>query len=243
MYASFAKGYYRLMKDNDYASYADFYEKVFEKYNLSPELVLDLGCGAGNLTSIMSDRGYDMIGVDISEEMLNIAKTENGRESILYLCQDMREFELYGTVDVIYSSLDCINYITEKRDLKKVFSLCDNYLNPGGIMIFDLNTEKYFKEVLNGKSHVFEEEGVYLVWQSEYANKKCDFYLDMFYEEGGKYTRFFEEQTERVYEKEDIKNALRGTKLSLEGIYKNNTFKKANGNEHKICCVLRKACD
>ena len=243
MYASFAKGYYRLMRDNDYEAYADYYEKIFEKYNLSPELVLDLGCGAGSLTSVMADRGYDMIGIDISEEMLGIAKTENGKDGILYLCQDMREFELYGTVDVIYSSLDCINYITSKKDLKKVFDLCDNYLNPGGIMIFDLNTDCYFREILHGKTHVFEEEGVYLVWQSEYAGKKCSFYLDMFYEDDGSYTRFFEEQTERAYEKEDIENALKGTKLNLEVIYKNNSFKKATAKDHKICCILRKSCD
>jgi len=240
MYASFAKGYYRLMKDNDYAAYADYYEKIFEKENITPSLMLDLGCGAGSLTSVMADRGFDMIGVDISEEMLNIAKNENNRDTVLYLCQDMREFELYGTVDVIYSSLDCINYITGLRDLKKVFALADNYLNPGGIMIFDLNTENYFKTVLNKKTHVFEEDGVYLVWQSEYQNKKCDFFLDMFYEEKGLYQRFYEEQTERVWSYNDIKKTISDTNLKITGYYKNLTFKSPSKTDNKVCYVLKK---
>ncbi len=240
MYSSFAYGYYKLMKDTDYASIAGYYEKIFQKNNISPEIILDLGCGAGSLTSIMADKGYDMIGIDISEEMLDIAKKENQRDNILYLCQDMREFELYGTVDVIYSSFDCLNYITSLADLKKVFSLAENYLNPGGIFIFDLNTESYFKDVLNNKTHIFEEDGIYLVWQSEYKNKKCDFFLDMFYREDNLYKRFYEEQTERAYFSEDIKKALSGRNLSVEGIYKNLTFKKAEEKDHKICYVLKK---
>lgn len=240
MYGSFAKGYYRLMKNNDYSAFASYYEKIFERERLSPELVLDLGCGAGSLTAVMADRGYDMIGIDLSEEMLNIAKNENSRDNILYLCQDMREFELYGTVDVIYSSFDCLNYITCKRDLKKVFALADNYLNPGGIMIFDLNTDSYFREVLDKKTHIFEDEDVYLVWQSEYADKKCSFFLDMFYEEGDLYRRFFEEQQERAYSEADIKNALSGTALKIKGVYKNLTFKKAGEDTHKVCYILKK---
>lgn len=239
MYGSFAKGYYKIMQSNDYEAIADYYFKIFEKEKVSPSLVLDLGCGAGSLTAVMAKRGCDMIGIDFSEEMLNIAKNENNKEGILYLCQDMREFELYGTVDVIYSSFDCINYITDKRDLKKVFALCDNYLNPGGIMIFDLNTDVYFKEVLDKKTYAFEEEGVYLVWQSEYKNSKCSFFLDMFYEEKGKYERFYEEQEERAYSFDDIKNALSGTSLKIEGIYKNLTFKKATDKDYKICVVLK----
>lgn len=240
MYGSFAKGYYKLMKGNDYESFADYYQKIFKKEKISPELILDLGCGAGSLTKVMADKGYDMIGVDISEDMLNIAKNENQRDNILYLCQDMREFELYGTVDVIYSSYDCINYIVSKRDLKKVFSLADNYLNPGGIMIFDLNTEAYFKNVLAERAHVFEDEEIYLVWQSEYEKGKCLFFLDMFYKDGTTYERFYEEQEQRAYNEGELKAALSGTRLEIKGIYKNLTFKKATDKDYKICVVLKK---
>lgn len=240
MYGSFAKGYHRLMRDNGYPEIAGYYEKIFEKYNITPELVLDLGCGSGSLTKIMADKGYDMIGIDISEEMLNIAKQENSGEKILYLCQDMREFELYGTVDVIYSTFDCLNYITCKRELKKVFSLVDNYLNPGGYFIFDLNTESYFREVLHNKTHVFEDEDIYLVWQSEYKNKKCDFYLDMFYKEKELYERFYEEQQERAYSFSDICDVISGSNLEICGCFKNMTFKKATEKDHKVLYVIKK---
>lgn len=240
MYGSFAKGYYRLMKGNDYESIAEYYEKIFKKENISPELILDLGCGAGSLTKVMADKGYDMIGIDISEDMLNLAKNENQHDNILYLCQDMREFELYGTVDVIYSSYDCINYITSKRDLKKVFALAGNYLNPDGIMIFDLNTDAYFKNVLAENTHVFEEDDVYLVWQSGYEKRKCTFYLDMFYKNGKNYERFYEEQEQRAYSRAETENAVSGSGLKIIGFYKNLTFKKASDKDYKICVVLKK---
>ena len=124
MYSNFALGYHSIMKNTTQTDFYRYYTDIFKKFDIKPELILDLGCGTGDITHLFAKDGYDMIGVDISFDMLNIAKKENSHEKILYLNQDMREFELYGTVDVIYSSLDCLNYITDKRDLKKVFKLC-----------------------------------------------------------------------------------------------------------------------
>ena len=112
-----------------------------------------------------------MIGVDISFDMLNIARENNSHENILYLNQDMREFELYGTVDVIYSSLDCLNYLTDKRDVKKTFKLCHNYLNPEGLFIFDINTEYKYINTLDKNTFAYDNDDAYLIWQSEYDKK------------------------------------------------------------------------
>ena len=124
MYSEFADIYDDLMADVEYDKWADFFDEIFKRSNIKPELIMDLGCGTGTLTKIMADRGYDMTGVDSSFSMLNIAQGKGG--DILYLNQDMTEFELYGTMGAIISSLDCINYITDKNDLEKVFYLAHN---------------------------------------------------------------------------------------------------------------------
>ena len=141
---------YDKLQDADYDKFYSYYKSVFSKYNLDPKLVLDLGCGTGSIAVKMAKDGYDMIGLDLSFEMLDIArkKAEKENADILFLNQDMTDFELYGTVDAIISSMDSINYITEDGGLLKLFKLCNNYLNPDGIFIFDINSEYKLKEVL-----------------------------------------------------------------------------------------------
>ena len=162
MYNAFAEVYDRL-QDADYAKFADYYERIFEKYGIKPELVLDLACGTGNITVPMSQRGYDMIGVDLSVEMLNIAreKAQAAGQNILFINQDMTEFELYGTVDAILCALDGVNYLTADGETDELFRLAENYLNPGGLMIFDINTEYKLREVLGSNTFVNEEQGIY----------------------------------------------------------------------------------
>ena len=241
MYGNFALGYHTVMKDTFQKDFFKFYLEIFKKHNINPELILDLGCGTGDITRLFAEKGYDLIGIDISPEMLNIAREENGHKNILYLNQDMREFELYGTVDVIYSSLDCLNYITGKRDLKKVFSLCHNYLNPDGLFIFDINTEFKYENTLDNNTFVYDNEDAYLVWQSEYLkrSKICTFFLDMFYKNNGTYERFYEEQEQRAYSYDDFKKIALETGFEILGIYDNLSFKKPKKTSEKVFWILR----
>ena len=241
MYGSFAQGYHELMEYSGYRYLADFYEKLFMTHSLTPSLILDLGCGTGSLTALMASRGYDMIGIDISEEMLAIAHRENSAKNILYLKQDMREFELYGTVDVIYSSFDCLNYITSMKDLRKTFRLCANYLNTGGLFIFDVNTPHYFSNVLDGKAYAFEHKNTYLVWQSALDKRKriCDFYLDMFYKKGDYYERYFEKQQERVYCTEDLKKIGAECGFEVLGVYSSTDFHGLENNSERAYFVMK----
>ena len=209
MYTEFADIYDTLMSDVEYKKWADFYEDIFNRNGIRPELVLDLGCGTGTLTRIMADRGYDMTGVDSSFSMLNIAQSKGG--NILYLNQDMTEFELYGTMGAIISSLDCINYITDENDLKKVFYLVHNYLDYDGVFIFDINTPYKLKNILGENTFVSDENGVFYTWESEFDDDKklCDFYLTFFAEDrNGKYERIDEEQTERAWDVAELSKFL-----------------------------------
>ena len=242
MYTNFALGYHNIMKDTTQNDFFKYYKKIFEKFNISPSLILDLGCGTGDITYLFAKDGYDMIGIDISFDMLNIAKEKNNHEKILYLNQDMREFELFGTVDVIYSALDCVNYITDKRDLKKVFKLCKNYLNPNGIFIFDINTGYKYKNILDKNTFIYDTDNTYLVWQSEYLKKEkiCTFFLDMFYKYDDTYKRFYEEQEQREYSVEELIKIAKDSGFEILGIYDNLSFKKYNEKSEKIFFVLKK---
>ena len=142
-YTSFAQVYDLFMDDIPYKEWCDYITNLLKDYHIENGILLDLGCGTGSLTQLLSKQGFDMIGVDNSSDMLEIAieKKEQSGQDILYLLQDMREFELYGTVKAIISICDSINYILSYEDLVQVFRLVNNYLDPEGIFIFDLNTE------------------------------------------------------------------------------------------------------
>ena len=146
-----------------------FIINLLEEYGIKDGLVLDLGCGTGSITEILADKGYDMIGIDYSEEMLNVAldKKEKSGNNILYLNQDMREFELYGTVRAIVSICDSMNYMTTEEDLRDVFKLVNNYLDIGGIFIFDLNTIHKYETI--GEQVIAEnrDEGSF-IWENTF---------------------------------------------------------------------------
>ena len=150
-YTAIARIYDKLNADISYKKWADFIEACFDKHlKERPSLVLDLACGTGSMTLQLAARGYDMIGVDNSQEMLSVAMEKRDREGseILYLLQDMRELELYSTVGTILSVCDSINYILDEEELLEVFQLVNNYLYPGGLFIFDFNTVFKYSEVI-----------------------------------------------------------------------------------------------
>lgn len=214
-YEALGKVYDRLGGDVDYAAWADYFEAAFGRYGITPELVLDLGCGTGSMTLELARRGYDMIGVDGSAEMLSRAferKLEAGAANALFLQQDMRDFELYGTVGAVVSTLDCVNYLTDEGDLDRCFSLVHNYLDPNGLFLFDVNTPHKFEAVYGDNHYILEdEEGVFCGWQNDYDAKSrlCRFYLTVFTPDGrGGYRREDEVQCERCYTKAELTDAL-----------------------------------
>ena len=173
-YTSFAYVYDTFMDNVPYGEWARHIREKLCEHGVTDGIVLDLGCGTGTMTERLAGYGYDMIGVDNSEEMLELAmekKTESGYD-ILYLLQDMRGFELYGTVRAVVSVCDSVNYITEPDELEEVFRLVNNYLDPKGIFLFDFNTVHKYRDVI-GDSTIAEDGGVCsFIWDNRYYEKE-----------------------------------------------------------------------
>lgn len=242
MYNRFAYLYDNLINDVDYKKWADYYFNIFQRYGLTnPKLGLDLGCGTGSLTTELASRGIEMTGVDLSEDMLMVAREKSAGMDILYLNQDMCSFELYGTVDFIVSSLDCMNYITDKRDLLKVMKLANNYLNPRGLFIFDINTRHKLENVIGNNTFILENDDVFCSWQNEYDRKRkiCDFYLTFFMKNGREYTRFDEEHSERAYEIEEIKSVIESSGMRLLKVYHDLSFQNPAKNSERVFFVVQ----
>ena len=248
-YGALARVYDRLNADLDYEAWAAFLEACFRKYlKGKPELVLDLACGTGTMTRVLSARGYDMIGVDGSADMLSEAYAlGNGEGKILYLCQDMREFELYGTVGAVISCLDSINYLLSEEDLAKTFAGVHNYLDPDGLFLFDVNTPYKFSEIYGNNAYVLEDEtpdggAIYCGWQNEYDTESgiCDFWLSLFEEnEEGQYRRSDEHQRERCYTMEALRRLLEETGFEWLGAYGGFDFSAPNDTTERWYIAVR----
>ncbi len=240
--------YDEINREIDYKSWADFIEKIIgREYRMgSPELILDLGCGTGSMTVELAGRGYDMTGVDLSVDMLNKARERAAKMGydgkILWLAQDMREFELYGTVDVTVSCLDCMNHLTTPKDLKKCLSLVHNYLIPDGLFIFDVNGRYKFENIYADNTYTMQTDSSLCVWQNSYNPKTylCDFYITLFTEcEDGRYTRYDDVQRERMYTVAGLKKMLAAEGFEFIGAYSDYSFTQASDNDERIYIAAR----
>lgn len=211
-YTEFANVYDMFMDNVPYDEWGEYLVGLLRKYGVESGLVLELGCGTGSITEILAEAGYDMIGVDNSEEMLTVAiekKYESGHD-ILYLNQDMREFELYGTVRAVVSICDSMNYITKSDELLEVFRLVNNYLDIGGMFIFDMNTISKYREM--GETTIAENrDNGSFIWENYYdeQTKINQYDLTLYIEDNnGKYDRFQETHLQRGYTIDEVKSLI-----------------------------------
>ena len=229
-YGALAPVYDRLNRDVDYARWADFYEACFSRYSkIKPELVLELGCGTGAMTFELASRGYDMTAIDLSGEMLAEAERgarERGLRDILFLMGDMTDFELYGTVQAVVCCLDGINHLTAREDLDACFALVKNYLEPGGLFCFDLNTPYKFRTVYADRDYILEDDGVMCCWRSRLSKKgdTADFYLTVFEEKDGVWMREDGVERERAWGLRAIENALSRAGMELLNVSSDCAF-------------------
>ena len=242
-YESFAALYDRLMTDVDYDGWCDYLEASFARMKVQPKLVLELGCGTGNLTVRLANRGYSMIGLDNSSDMLTVATEKSQGLDILYVLQDMTEFELYGTVDAVVCSLDCLNYLTEEGMLEKCFSLVSLYLNPNGVFLFDLNTQYKMEHVLAPETFLYDDGKIFYTWQSIWDEEygECEYDLTFFVKEGEVYRRFEETHLQKAYSVSEVEQALKRAGLRLEGMGDGFDLKPVSEKTERIFFAARKA--
>jgi SAM-dependent methyltransferase len=217
---------YDQINGEQYASYAAYLKQCFGYSRIPVKEVLDLGCGTGGITTLLAESGFDMVAADISPEMLSVAKGRKGSEAILYVCQDMRSLDLFGTVQAAYSSFDCLNYLSKANELDKVFFLLRNYIETGGVLVFDVNTLYRYENVFADNSFVYEFGNDMLVWQNHFSasDNKCSFYLTYFSEQDGFYSRLDEVQRQRYFPQRTILSLLKKNHFSVESVFGSTDF-------------------
>ena len=245
-YTSFASVYDIFMDNIPYEEWAEYLSRLLAEYEVTDGIVLDLGCGTGTLTELMAARGFDMIGVDYSEEMLEIAmekRAESGRD-ILYLLQDMREFELYGTVRAVISICDSLNYITEEAELEEVFRLVNNYLDPEGVFIFDFNTVYKYREILGDQTIAESREDCSFIWDNYYYDEEQinEYELSLFLqEEGNLYRKYVETHYQKGYELETVKRRLEKSGMKFVTAYDAFTRNPPTKESERVYVIARES--
>lgn len=210
-YQQLAGSYDALTQDVGYEKRADFLEKLLRRSRIPVHTVLDLACGTGSMTWLLARRGYELIGVDGSEEMLAAAMDKQEPVAIppLFLHQSMPELDLYGTVDAAICCLDSLNYLTRPRDVQRTLQRLRLFISPGGLLVFDINSVEKLA-ALDGQVFLDETEDTYCVWRTEYSRGLCSYYVDLFTrEEDGSWQRSFELHRQRGYSVEELTDWLR----------------------------------
>lgn len=228
-YTDFAAVYDLFMEETPYREWKERIVGLLKEHGISDGLVLDLGCGTGVMTQLLGQEGYDMIGVDASCDMLDeaVKKREASGLDILYLCQDMRKLELYGTVRAVICICDSLNYLLEREDLVGTFRLVNNYLDPQGIFLFDFNTVHKYRDVIGDRTIAENREEGSFIWENEYDEKSgLNQYALTFFirdRECGLYRKAEEEHLQRGYELEEMKDCLREAGLTFLAAYDTDT--------------------
>lgn len=236
-YDALAANYDALTGDVEYEKRADFLEKLFRRSRIPVHTVLDLACGTGTMTWILTGRGYEMIGVDGSEEMLAAAMSKSGSvEGIapIFLHQSMPRLDLYGTVDAAICCLDSLNYLTSPKDVQRTFDRLRLFIAPGGVLIFDINTVEKLR-ALDGQVFLDETEESYCVWRPEYRRGICTYYMDLFQlADDGSWERSLEIHRERAYTVEELTAWLKAAGFGEIRTYGDMKLRRPGENEQRI---------
>ena len=245
-YSDFSYVYDTFMDETPYEEWCAFLTEKLHEAGIKEGLVLDLGCGTGTMTELLAKEGYDMIGIDMSDQMLGIAmeKREQSGYNILYLQQDMREFELYGTVQAVVCVCDSVNYLLEEEDLAETFRLVNNYLDPNGLFIFDFNTVYKYAEVIGDTTIAENREDCSFIWENFYEEEDQinEYDLTIFVrQEDDSYRKFTETHYQRGYTLETMKALVEEAGLVFVEALDAETHGPVHAQSERIYMIARES--
>ncbi len=243
-YGEFARYYDTLICDVDYTARAAYFDQIIRKFGGKRGILLDVACGTGSLSFELEKLGYDVIGADISEEMLGIAneKKYEFASNVLFLNQSMQELDLYGTVDAAVCALDSVNHLVQPEELQKGFEKISLFLHPDGVFVFDVNTIYKHRHILANETFVLECEEVYCVWQNEYHEQDhiVDIQLDFFREcRDGRYERTQELFCERAYSDDEMRTLLAAAGLKVIACYDSDSFLPPGPESQRVVYIAK----
>ena len=246
-YSVFAGIYDEFMDNIPYGKWEEYIICILKKQGIDSGIVAELGCGTGIMTRRLAKRGYDMIGIDISEEMLAAAREHEDSGSILYLNQDMRELELFGTVNAVISICDSMNYILSEDDLCSVFKKVNNYLEKDGLFIFDIKTLHFYSNILKDTVQADNRKDACLIWENYFdEDSRIHTYdLTMFIAaegdlgDGKRFERYTERHLQRAYTVEEIKKAIDAAGMELVAVYGAMTYETPKDDDERIYFVVK----
>ena len=244
-YVDFAGVYDRLTSEIDYQKRGRYFDACIQRHGGKKGILLDLGCGTGSMCEVMASLGYDVIGVDSSYEMLMKAvekRTASGHD-ITYLAQSMTELDMFGTLDVVISTLDSLNHLTEYDDFDKAIAGVALFLHPDGVFVFDVNTVYKHEKVLGNNTFIYDMDDVYCVWQNtllpeHLVQMDLDFFVR---DEEDAYTRMEDHFAERAYTHEEILSALEHHGMRLEAVYHEDSFDAPKPDSQRLIYVAKMA--
>ena len=243
-YEALAGAYDALTEDVGYAQRADFLEKLLRRSTIPVKLVLDLACGTGTMTWLLTQRGYEVIGVDGSEDMLAAAMSKGGQAAgvpPVFLHQSMPKLDLYGTVDAAVCCLDSLNYLTDPEDVRRTFRRLHLFVAPGGMLVFDVNTVAKL-QALDGQVFLDETDDTYCVWRTEYSRGLCTYYMDLFRRRSdGTWRRSAELHRQRAYTAEELTAWLAEAGFGDIRVYGDGKLRRPKEDEQRIyfSCVRK----
>ncbi|MGZ9584971.1 class I SAM-dependent DNA methyltransferase [Paenibacillus marinisediminis] len=248
-YGRFALVYDRLMADMPYEAWTAFAIAAWEHYGLQPRTVADLGCGTGSVALPLAERGFSVIGIDLSETMLSIAREKEMRSgrmrgAVQWVCQDMREWEAPELVDSVISFCDSINYLTEPEDVTAVIQRTYNQLQPGGLFLLDMHLERQFEQYAAEQPFTLDEGDIAYIWYSEYDEKRkqIEHQLTIFVEDedSGRYDRIDETHTQRVYSPEWVVQELKAAGFRDVDLYGEFKLEQPDDTTGRLFIAARK---
>ncbi len=245
MYNNFSYVYDYFMDNIPYDEWVENILEIFHNNHFTPRSILDLGCGTGELTSKLQTLGFNMSGIDLSKDMINVAKQKSidNKQDIQYTVQNMVDFTLNNNVDAMISTCDSYNYILDDNDLLKSFKRVYKYLNDNGMFIFDMNTEHYFKETLGECMYSdVALDSAYIVENKYSQIEKINTYeLNLFVEnKNGSYDRNIEIHKEKARSIDEVCNLLNRSNFQCLHILDTETLDCATSTSDRIYFVCVK---